>query len=166
MVCLWRGRDDLTRPTCVGATSFLRRKESGNATRPRLRGCDTEKMRCLRWFCFNTCGNVHALGIRGSVRRGQKFVDPFTLLDAQGGDGGTQLPDASPLAVAILHAVQASLLAVMACRICRICSRHETSCLTMTGGLSARSRASLALVAAKAASDAADHGIEGVRSSS
>jgi len=45
---------------------------------------------------------------RGSVRRRQKFVDPFALLDRQGGDGLTQLPDGGPLAVTILHAVQAS----------------------------------------------------------
>lgn len=63
------------------------------------------KCRRLFWFCFNTCGRVLTLGIRGSVRRRQKFVDPFTLLDAQGGDGLPQLPDAGPLAVAILHAV-------------------------------------------------------------
>ena len=30
--------------------------------------------RKLFWFCFNTCGNACGLGIRGSVRRGQKFT--------------------------------------------------------------------------------------------
>ena len=71
------------------------RRGCDDPTRPRLR---------LRCFYFITCGRVLTLIGRGSVRRGQKFVDPFTLLDAQRGDCGTQLPNACPLAVAVLHA--------------------------------------------------------------
>ena len=106
-------------------------------------------MRCLRWFCFNTCGNVHALGIRGSVRRGQKFLDPFALLDAQGGDGLPQLPDAGPLAVAILHAVA---------------SRGCSHSLATGGEWLVRSSSYFALVYANASSVSGDHFL-GVKSS-
>ena len=60
--------------------------------------------RRLRWFYFNTCGRVHTLTRRGSVRRRQKFGGPVALFDRQGGDGLTQLPDGGPLAVSVLHA--------------------------------------------------------------
>ena len=101
-------------------------------TYPRLRGCDTEKMRCLRWFCFNTCGRVHALMIRGSLRRPQKFGGPVALFNRQCGDGLTQLLDGGPLAVSVLHVWPAS----------RGCSHSlATGCEWLV-----RSRSSFALV--------------------
>ena len=64
--------------------------------------------RRLRWFYLITCGRVHALIRRGSVRRPQKFGGPFTLFNRQGGDGLTQLLDGGPLAVSVLHVWPAS----------------------------------------------------------
>ena len=82
------------------------------------------------------------------MRRRQKFVDPFTLFDRQGGDGLTQLLDRGPLAVAISHAVQAS----------RGCSHS----LATGREWLVRSRSSLALVAANLSPSTPCHAAAGV----